>query len=548
MQTGSHCLKSVNNQLIILLDGNFQHQNQKAAGRNYAALVTPDIFIQPSNLDEMKEYILLQEALHKVPNKVCNASLFIYGWLYADASTASILIKRDKCTESHKAANDSRSDTTWKGCDDTGLMGSCCPVFHAYAHEWGCQVKYNPRYQTGWGLSDGESLERLWLALTPQFDQALIRCNNELVVIRGLVEQLNPNAESNYTVDFFRLQWADQKQIGLIEEDEEVTAKKKKLAKFLTDEEVLRSYRERVLCKEWPESIFEINEILGVINDKEASQKLVAESLGERHEDLRGAGKTELGLLVLLWKAKTDLFALAVDVRAKREPLMTAQAGNILGTRLKEKILAAIKRQKAPVGKAIKLFNTRQKAYFQKADPRQLQLPKNRDLTFNKFLRIDLDDPLWSDVLLLDRVEEEIELLTQELDRSITWACQHWDVIIQAISDLREASTQEPIDLNNRFASILPSFPMKGRLRLLQSELARHLANHKRLMLIRKIKDDLTSSGVSDIDDALERLDFAKDEPDPPDDDERAEDHNWITDEESTPGRDDEVAACAELE
>ncbi|PLW23744.1 hypothetical protein PCASD_12607 [Puccinia coronata f. sp. avenae] len=126
MQTGSHCLKSVNNQLIILLDGNFQHQHQKAAGRNYAALVTPDIFIQPSNLDEMKEYILLQEALHKVPNKVCNASLFIYGWLYADASTASILIKRDKCTESHKAANDSRSDTTWKGCDDTGLMGSCC--------------------------------------------------------------------------------------------------------------------------------------------------------------------------------------------------------------------------------------------------------------------------------------------------------------------------------------------------------------------------------------------------------------------------------------
>ncbi|PLW22562.1 hypothetical protein PCASD_16155 [Puccinia coronata f. sp. avenae] len=519
MQTGSHCLKSVNNQLIISLDGNFQHRHQKAAGRNYAALVTPDIFIQPSNLDEMKEYILLQAALHKVPNKVCNASLFIYGWLYADASTASILIKRDKCTESHKAANDSRSNTTWKGCDDTGLMGLCCrhdlrdifpdfchrldfatAVFHAYAHEWGCQVKYNPRYQTGWGLSDGESLERLWLALTPQvsplrksiaklaewlchkFDQALIRCNNELVVIRGLVEQLNPNAESDYMVDFFRLQWADQKQIGLIEEDEEVTAKKKKLAKFLTDEEVLRSYRERVLCKEWPESIFEINEILGVINDKEASQKLVAESLGERHEDLRGAGKTELGLLVLLWKAKTDLFALAVDVRAEREPLMTAQAGNILGTRLKEKILAAIKRQKAPVGKAIKLFNTRQKAYFQKADPRQLQLPKNRDLTFNEFLRIDLDDPLWSDVLLLDRVEEEIELLTQELDRSITWACQHWDVIIQAISDLREASTQEPIDLNNRFASILPSFPMKGRLQLLQSELSRHLANHERLM------------------------------------------------------------------
>ncbi|PLW53678.1 hypothetical protein PCANC_04322 [Puccinia coronata f. sp. avenae] len=324
---------------------------------------------------------------------------------------------------------------------------------------------------------------------------------------------------------------------------------------------------------------------------------MVVESLGERYEDLRGAGKTEIGLLVLLWKAKTDLFALVVDVWAKREPLMTAQAGNILGTQLKEKILAAIKRQKAPVEKAIKLFNAWQKAYFQKADPRQLQLPENWDLTFDKFLRIDLDNPLWSNghfyynrapwatdpnvrigiksVLLLDRVEEDTKLLIQELDWSITWVCQHWDVTIRAISNLREASTQEPIDLNNRFACILLSFPMKGWLRLLQSELARHLANHEGLMLawmpdveqlwestcsrhtksnhpwfevIQKIKDDLTSSGVSDIYNALERLDFAKDDPNPPNDDERAEDHNWITDEESTPGGDDEVAACAELE
>jgi hypothetical protein len=32
----------------------------------------------------------------------------------------------DRCTESHKAANDKRNQSTWKGCDDTGLMGCCC--------------------------------------------------------------------------------------------------------------------------------------------------------------------------------------------------------------------------------------------------------------------------------------------------------------------------------------------------------------------------------------------------------------------------------------
>jgi hypothetical protein len=41
-------------------------------------------------------------------------------------------------------------------------------VFHAFVHEWPCQLEYNPRYNNGWGLSDGESLERLWSALSPQ--------------------------------------------------------------------------------------------------------------------------------------------------------------------------------------------------------------------------------------------------------------------------------------------------------------------------------------------------------------------------------------------
>lgn len=35
-------------------------------------------------------------------------------------------------------------------------------VFHAFAHEMTCQVEYNPRFIDGFGLTDGEWLERLW--------------------------------------------------------------------------------------------------------------------------------------------------------------------------------------------------------------------------------------------------------------------------------------------------------------------------------------------------------------------------------------------------
>lgn len=38
-------------------------------------------------------------------------------------------------------------------------------VFHAHVHEWVCQLAYNPRLNQGWGLSDGEGMERIWWAL-----------------------------------------------------------------------------------------------------------------------------------------------------------------------------------------------------------------------------------------------------------------------------------------------------------------------------------------------------------------------------------------------
>ncbi|EIN08943.1 hypothetical protein PUNSTDRAFT_67281 [Punctularia strigosozonata HHB-11173 SS5] len=38
-------------------------------------------------------------------------------------------------------------------------------VFHAYGHQWECQVFYHPRKCKGFGLSDGESCERLWSSL-----------------------------------------------------------------------------------------------------------------------------------------------------------------------------------------------------------------------------------------------------------------------------------------------------------------------------------------------------------------------------------------------
>jgi hypothetical protein len=38
-------------------------------------------------------------------------------------------------------------------------------IFHAYGHQWPCQLIYHPRKCVGFGLSDGEGCERFWSSI-----------------------------------------------------------------------------------------------------------------------------------------------------------------------------------------------------------------------------------------------------------------------------------------------------------------------------------------------------------------------------------------------
>jgi hypothetical protein len=38
-------------------------------------------------------------------------------------------------------------------------------VFHAFGHQWPCQIVYHPRKHRGFGLTDGEGCERFWSAI-----------------------------------------------------------------------------------------------------------------------------------------------------------------------------------------------------------------------------------------------------------------------------------------------------------------------------------------------------------------------------------------------
>ncbi|KAF9512304.1 hypothetical protein BS47DRAFT_1372841 [Hydnum rufescens UP504] len=47
----------------------------------------------------------------------------------------------------------------------TGQIEFGVSVFHAYSHQWTCQLWYHPQKSEKWGLSDGEGCERFWSEL-----------------------------------------------------------------------------------------------------------------------------------------------------------------------------------------------------------------------------------------------------------------------------------------------------------------------------------------------------------------------------------------------
>lgn len=60
-----------------------------------------------------------------------------------------------------------------RSCDKWGFLKSymnrmtfAVSIFHAFGHQWPCQIVYHPRKCLGYGLCDGEGAERLWHALS----------------------------------------------------------------------------------------------------------------------------------------------------------------------------------------------------------------------------------------------------------------------------------------------------------------------------------------------------------------------------------------------
>ncbi|EGG00817.1 uncharacterized protein MELLADRAFT_92992 [Melampsora larici-populina 98AG31] len=181
----------------VCLDANFQQRRHESASDEYEELgaILTDLFLPQKRVDEWADKL--------------------------DRSPHPAEAELDCCTTQHKAANDQHTGKTWRAAAETGVMGMGCrhdnllslisintgerayyamalidwlleqiaeavqgqdykrneifeaarahgqlqfatSLFHSYVHQWSCQLKYNPRLNMGWGLTDGEGMERDW--------------------------------------------------------------------------------------------------------------------------------------------------------------------------------------------------------------------------------------------------------------------------------------------------------------------------------------------------------------------------------------------------
>ncbi|KNZ50974.1 hypothetical protein VP01_4149g3 [Puccinia sorghi] len=90
-----------------------------------------------------------------------------------------------------------------------------------------------------------------------------------------------------------------------------------------------------------------------------------------------------------------------VELQAETQPLRPSKEhGERVGTHLKEKIYAAIKRRKPGVVKEIQIFCKQQSTYLTSYAPAEREWPKSQDFDYSNFMKMGLDDPFWNNGFL----------------------------------------------------------------------------------------------------------------------------------------------------
>ncbi|WAR57013.1 hypothetical protein PtB15_8B57 [Puccinia triticina] len=327
--------------MIVALDGNFQQRHYAYASKdNPAEHQYPDSFIRPSQI-------------------AADAVLFTA----TNSAAAGI---DPPCSDSHKAANDTRNETTWEKCDDNGLFASTCH------HD--IPLVFVNIYKTG----------EKSLHATPN--------------------QHTPG--QNYTNQFLEEQWQLEKSYHLNTDTTE--RHEVELGRLLCLEEelnlawnTLRMTPEQVLVR--------TNTLVRVLRLLE-EQRSVVGTAGVA-DDLLAEQRDEMKKI---WYLKTKLRKSFLALVEEKQPLLrVCRAGesSTLGTRGQQKLQDALRKRAGKLRTVLESYNSHVAA-FQTTNPNR---PVPPTIEYGELLGLQPDDTFWNDGLFTNANEPwAVDPLTQQ--------------------------------------------------------------------------------------------------------------------------------------
>ena len=324
-------------------------------------------------------------------------------------------------------------------------------VFHAYGHQWPCQLIYHPRKCTGFGLTDGESCERFWGSIKLLIPNLRVSgYHNRIYTLDTQIKHLDNKsqislgswlskkwikmidrksgaedillglANNGITLEFLKEEW--KKQVA------EQTKPLKRQSPQLANKEIydilallenidrykgqIELYQNMLESGDYEEDLTSI-EVQSLILDLEKQQTNARKSVANKKKNLSVDGRLNLQRLVDNEFLKKRMNALAVKQRIRDrlrnrkfelENLERSYRKTSNQLKLDKNANQQIKRKEPGIQVLVRKYNLLcvdlEKLIKQKKAPRGALVPNL--IMLEGLFDLDVDDDIWQDIGLTD--------------------------------------------------------------------------------------------------------------------------------------------------
>jgi hypothetical protein len=332
-------------------------------------------------------------------------------------------------------------------------------VFHAYGHQWACQIIYHPRKCKGFGLTDGEGCERLWSSLKPLIPSLRVSTYYNCIYAldtkikhldgksllglghwlkRKWVTTMHRKDEASETLDelaadgvsvaHLRAQWHDQ----VLEQTKPLKKQSKHLANIEiegilalyknieTYQEDISKYETMLETGEF-ESGATATDVQVILTEAKAKVKKQKTIIANRKAKLSVDGRLNLEKLLNNEFLKLRMNALALKQRIRDrlrqrkfelENLERSYRKTMNHMKLEKHAQSQLKRKEPGIQtlarKYNKLCNDLEKMINKKKAPRGAISPLAIEM--DSLFKLDVDDDIWQDIGLTDDLDDSSEI------------------------------------------------------------------------------------------------------------------------------------------